>query len=311
VLITGQGGFCGMLKKYVALIYIMNEQIGFDPRGEYTNTEVHVKSEKDIPVDLNTFKDFDYKSLPKDGFMMSVISARRGGKSFMINYLIQQFQQDKELAFSHIFLISETGFGFKGIPPAYRFGDTSALSYILKNQEQIRDYNRQQDKPARRMRSRILIVVDDCACNQTKDTGMKNQLITKLALNGRHYSTKDPVEGNGVSVILISQALKNIPKGVRLNQDVMFANNISSLIERNDLLDENFYIDTTMRGKRYGRKVFQELSTKEDFVFIAIENHIQNKRKLEDYIRVFKAQPQKEFKFFGGKKDWVGVDPFD
>ena len=289
----------------------MNDQVNENPQSEYKNSDVNLVVDNDINVDVSKFNEFDYKKLPKDGFMISVVSCRRGGKSFMIDYLIKQFQQDKELKFSHIFLISETGYGFNGIPPRYRFNDTSALSYILKNQESIRDYNQKQEKEARRMKSRILIVVDDCACNQTKDTGMKNKLITKLALNGRHYSTKDPVKGNSVSVILISQCLKNIPKQVRLNQDVMFANNISSLIERNDLLDENFYIDTTMKGKRYGRKVFQELSTKEDFVFIAIENHIQNKRKLEDYIRVFKAKELKDFKYFGGKKDWIGVDPFD
>ena len=279
-----------------------NIPVSDDPRAEYKNT--------DVSVNTDDFKQFNYKDLPRDGFMISVISARRGGKSFLIDYLIKQFQKDKELRFTHIFLISPTGYGFRGIPPAFRFPTTSALDYILGNQEKIRDYN-QQARPERRVKSRILIIIDDCACEESKDSGLKNEQISRLALNGRHYSTKDPQKGNGVSVVLISQALKKIPKTVRLNQDVMFANNISSLIERNDLLDENFYIDTTMQGKRYGRKVFQELSTKEDFIFIAIENHVQNKRRLEDYIRVYKAQPMKDFRYFGGREEWAGVDPFD
>ena len=281
-----------------------NIPVSTHPRAEYRNTEIKIK------VDHSKFKEFDYRDLPKDGFMLSVISARRGGKSFMIDYLIKQFQKDKKLKFTHIFLISPTGYGFKGIPPPYRFPTTSALNYILGNQERIRDYN-QRARPERRVKSRILIVIDDCACEESKESGLKNEQISRLALNGRHYSTRDPQEGNGVSVVLISQALKKIPKTVRLNQDVMLANNISSLIERNDLLDENFYIDTTAYGKRYGRKVFQELSTKEDFVFIAIENHVQNKRRLEDYIRTYKAKPMKDFRYFGGRAEWEGVDPFD
>jgi len=282
----------------------MNTPVSNDPRAEYKNSNVKIE------VDPSNFKRFDYRDLPRDGFMISVISARRGGKSFMVDYLIKQFQKDKDLKFTHVFLISATGYGFNGIPPAYRFGETSALNYILGNQEKIRDYN-QMARPERRVKSRILIVIDDCACEEDKSAGLKNEQISRLALNGRHYSTKDPQEGNGVSVVLISQALKKIPKTVRLNQDVMFANNISSLIERNDLLDENFYIDTTNEGKRYGRKVFQELSTGEDFVFIAIENHVQNKRRLEDYIRTYKAKPVKDFRYFGSRSEWAGVDPFD
>lgn len=281
-----------------------NIPVSDDPRAEYKNTAVRLE------VDTSDFKHFDYKDLPRDGFMVSIVSARRGGKSFLIDYLIKQFQQDKTLRFTHIFLISPTGYGFKGIPPAYRFAETSALSYILGNQEKIRDYN-QTAPPARRVKSRILIVVDDCACEEDKTAGLKNEQISRLALNGRHYSTKDPQEGNGVSVVLISQALKKIPKSVRLNQDVMFANNIASLIERNDLLDENFFIDTTNEGKRYGRRVFQELSTSTDFVFIAIENHVQNKRRLQDYIRTYRAKPLKDFRYFGSRQEWAGVDPFD
>tara|TARA_Y100001963_G_scaffold125214_1_gene176646 strand:- start:48 stop:896 length:849 start_codon:yes stop_codon:yes gene_type:complete len=282
----------------------MNIPVRNDPRTEYKNTDVKVKT------DISGFKEFDYRHLPKDGFFISIISARRGGKSFLVNYLIQLFQKNKELRFTHIFLISSTGFGFKGIPPNYRFDNMRGLDYIMNNQDEIRKYN-QTAKEHKRMKSRILVVIDDMAYNQNKDEGMKNEKLVYMALNGRHFSTKDPVPNNGISIILISQALKKIPKAVRLNQDVMFANNISSLIERYDLLDENFYIDTTIEGKKHGRKVYEELSKKEDFVFIVIENHIQNKRKLEDYIRFFKAKELRHFKFFGNKKDWYGVEPFD
>ena len=108
--------------------------------------------------------------------------------------------------------------------------------------------------PNKRMKSRVLIVLDDMATDNSK-SGLGSQTIMNLALNGRHFGTKDPVKNNGISIFLISQALKRIPRSVRLNQDAFFVNNISSLIERNDILDESFYIDTTKAGRDRGKKL--------------------------------------------------------
>jgi hypothetical protein len=260
---------------------------------------------EDLQLKVENHREFNYKMLPSS-FFASIISARRGGKSFMVNNLIQQFQRDRHLKFSHIFLISGTGFGFKGIPPAYKFDTLDALDYITSTQQKIVDYNRSVKDADKRIKSRILIVLDDMAFNNT----LKDDRIERLALNGRHYETMDKKEGNGISVFLISQALKRISRTVRLNQDVFFVNNISSLVERNDILDESFYIDTTREGKKRGQKTFEMLSTSKDFRFIAIMMFIQNKRKLEDYIMYADAKPMRDFKFFGTAKDWKDSEDF-
>ena len=249
---------------------------------------------QDIGLKVENHKSFDYKMLPSS-FFASIISARRGGKSFLVNNIVQ-----------HIFLISGTGFGFKGIPPAYKFDSIDALDYITKTQQRIVDFNRSVKDPDKRIKSRILIIIDDMAFNNT----LKDDRIEKLALNGRHYETMDKKEGNGISIFLISQALKRISRTVRLNQDVFFVNNISSLVERNDILDESFYIDTTREGKKKGQKTFEMISTSKDFRFIAIMMFIQNKRKLEDYIMYADAKPVKDFKFFGTAKDWRDSEDF-
>lgn len=272
------------------------------------NPQSEHKLNLSLKIDEKDFENFTYKDLPIS-FFASIISARRGGKSFLVNSIIQDFQKDKELKFTHIFLISPTDFGFEGIPPTYRFTNINAIDYITQNQTRIQKYNKELKDPNKRMKSRVLIVLDDMATDNSK-SGLGSQTIMNLALNGRHFGTKDPVKNNGISIFLISQALKRIPRSVRLNQDAFFVNNISSLIERNDILDESFYIDTTKAGRDRGKKVFETLATSKDFRFIAILLHHQNKRKLEDYIKKADAVERKPFKFFGGVKDWSNDDFF-
>ena len=250
-------------------------------------------------INIEDHKAFDYKMLPSS-FFASIISARRGGKSFLVNHLVKQFQKDRKLKFSHIFLISGTGYGFEGIPPAYKFDSIEALDYITNTQQKIIDYNNSVKDIDKRIKSRVLVIIDDMAYNNT----LKDGRLEKLALNGRHYGTMDPKEGNGISIFLISQALKRISRTVRLNQDIFLVNNISSLQERNDILDESFYIDTTREGKNKGRKTFEMLSTSKDFRFICICCWVQNKRKLTDYIMYVDAEQTKDFKLFGDAKDW-------
>lgn len=279
-----------------------------NPKSEvYTPSNLKTSSVK--PED---FAEFDYRSLPRDGFFISIVSSRRAGKSTIIEHLINQFQRDKNLRFSHIFLISPTGYGFRGIPPPYRYRRTSALDYILSNQEKIRDHNKQARKEKQLIKSRILIVMDDCACMEGKNDGLKNDKISSLALNGRHYSTGDPMKGNGVSVILISQALKKIPRSVRLNQDAYMCNYLIDYNERKDVLDSCFYIDSSPHGKAHGRKVYETLSQYQPFQFVVIENHVQNKKGLSDYVKRYRATPPcPPFRYFGNKRDWEGVEPFD
>ena len=83
-------------------------------------------------------------------------------------------------------------------------------------------------------------------------------------------------------------------------------NNIASLKERDMILDESFYVDTSRKAKREGRDVFEALVKSKDFRFIVINNYIQNKRSLQDYIMTFDAKHIKPFKFFGSRQDWIG-----
>lgn len=254
------------------------------------------------------FEPFDYRTLPRD-FFISIVSSRRAGKSTIIENLVSEFQKNKELRFTHIFLISPTDYGFEGIPPAYRFKSTASLDYILGTQEKIREHNKAAPKQ-KRIKSRVLIVMDDCACLEGRD-GLKNEKIIKLALNGRHISTGDPVPLNGVSVVLISQCLKKVPRSVRLNQDAYITNFLIDYNEKRDVLDSCFFIDSSPEGKKHGRKCYETLTQYQPFQFVVIENHVQNKRELKDYVKRYRATPGKPFRYFGTDDDWKGVQPFD
>tara|TARA_Y100000361_G_scaffold153806_1_gene176708 strand:+ start:1616 stop:2452 length:837 start_codon:yes stop_codon:yes gene_type:complete len=263
-----------------------------DPRTEYQDTNVNLKD----------YKAFDpVRDLP-DSFICGIIASRRSGKSFLINNMIQQFQKSKR-KFTHVFLISSTGAGFEGIPDPYRFDNMSALDYIIDNQVKIKDFNESQKKKENMYPSRVCVVIDDMAAGN----GLKNHSIESMAIRGRHYGENDfGLKGNGINIFILSQSLTKISRTTRLNLDAFMLNNISSLKERDMILDESFYVDTSRKAKRSGRDVFEALVKSKDFRFIVINNYIQNKRDLKDYIMTFDAKHVKPFKFFGDRKDWIG-----
>ena len=262
------------------------------------------------PTDYN---EFDYKDLPKDGWVATVVASRRSGKSFLSNNLIQRHQKDPQHRFSHIFLISgsKSYHGFDGVPPSFRFDRLEEIEYRLAQQERIIEHNGLQTDNAKRYRSRILVIVDDCSTNRKHCEGLEHPLLRTIAQNGRHYSLRDtyePEEGelpNSVNTIIISQCYKQIPKPIRLNTDVFFCSHISSLVERRDLLDENFHAcDGSTEGKKYGQQTYEMLTTHEPYAFVCVELYRQQKRTLTDYIRRYKAEPMKAFRFFGTARDW-------
>lgn len=263
-----------------------------DPRTEYQNTDINLKD----------YKSFDpVRDLP-DSFIVGVIASRRSGKSFMINSMLQQFQKSNR-KFTHVFLISSTGAGFEGIPENYRFSDLSALDYIIDNQVKIKNFNEMQKKKENMYASRVAVIIDDMAAGN----GLKATSIESMAIRGRHYGESEfGLKGNGINIFILSQSLTKISRATRLNLDAFMLNNISSLKERDMVLDESFYVDTSRRAKREGRNVFETLVKSKDFRFIVVNNFIQNKRKLQDYIMTYDAKAIKPFKFFGTRKDWIG-----
>ena len=264
------------------------------------------------PLVFPDFEAMDLENLP-DSFMIAVIGSRRSGKSYVTNWALQQLQQSKDRQFTHIFLISPTDSGFKpSIPAKYRFKDMSTLEHIVATQRKIMKHNKKCQKKGDMYKSRVCVVIDDCA------TGIGENLKTSktlesLCLNGRHIGHPiDPMKGNGVSVFFLSQSLTRINRASRLNVDCMWFNHISSYKEMETIMDEfGFYTDLTRKGKSYGKQLYQHLVTSKKFRFISVNCFQQEKTRPEQYMYTIDAGDEPKKRLFGNKSDEESEDSGD
>ncbi len=268
-----------------------------DPQTEYYDKNTRVDNTTDI-------KDFDPTSVPL-GFFMLVIAPRRSGKSEKVSSLLEAFNKSKETKFTHIFLFSQTNAGFEGqIPQTYRFRDLHHLPYIVNKQAEVKSYNKKQKDPKKRIKSRILIVLDDVIGEEKGPNSLKNNgMIRKLAVNGRHL--QDNVEGNSINVMLIVQAAKSIPKTIRLQADIVAVGRIANRIERQTIVEEFTTLKSTREGLKEAYDLFDGITLGRPFRFMIVSNHIPNKKNNEDFINYYDGEyPVKQHRLFGDEMDW-------
>ena len=248
-------------------------------------------------VDVSHFSSVDILDYPVS-FYIQVIACRRSGKSFTVNWMLQQYQKSDK-AFDAIFLFSPTDAGFEGIPKKFRYKTLDPIESIMNQQREIKKHNLKAKKDEDRIKSRVLLVIDDCASG---DAMKSCKQLEELALNGRHLGN-DGVDGNGLSVFVLSQSVTKCSRATRLNCDVWLTNSIASARERDLLMDECLFLSTERGAKRYARNLFESLATSKDFRFLSIELFRQNKQCHEDYIRLVDATEQKEYQLFGTPSD--------
>jgi len=231
-------------------------------------------------------------------FYIQVIACRRSGKSFTVNWMLQQYQKSDK-AFDVIFLFSPTDAGFEGIPKKFRYKTLDSLQNIMNQQREIKKHNMKTKKAEDRIKSRVCLVIDDCASG---DAMKSSKQLEELALNGRHLGN-DGVDGNGISVFVLSQSVTKCSRATRLNCDVWLTNSIASARERDLLMDECLFLSTERGAKRYARNLFESLATSKDFRFLSIELFRQNKKAHEEYIKVVDSLEEKDYQLFGTPSD--------
>ena len=253
-----------------------------------------------------------YQQLQIDEFPLSwygvVVGSRRSGKTTMEEHLIRQAQQSRKHKFTHVWLISQTNAGFEpGIPKRFRSRDMNTLDFIAQKQIEVMKYNRKQREKRHMIKQKVLVIVDDCASSSGQS--IRNSLaLDNAALNGRHLSSRDPIESNGVSYLVLSQSLTAISRRQRLNVDFFLVNSLSSDIETKMICEENGFFTNTSGGKREGRHLFRMLTTSKEWRFICIMCcAAANKTDLHDYVRVVDAEiPKRPRQFFGTASDDEG-----
>tara|TARA_R110002074_G_scaffold281962_1_gene453450 strand:+ start:1201 stop:2055 length:855 start_codon:yes stop_codon:yes gene_type:complete len=273
-----------------------------NPQSDLYDPSLRVDNMKNID-------DFKPSSVPL-GFFMLVVAPRRNGKSEKVSSLLEAFNKNPETKFSHIFLFSQTNAGFDNqIPQTYRFRDLEHLPYIVNKQAEVKQYNLKQKDPKKRIKSRILIVLDDVIGEEKGSNSLRNNgMIRKLAVNGRHL--QDNVKGNSINVMLVVQAVKSIPKTIRLQTDIIAVGRISNRVERQTIIEEFTTLKSTREGLREAYDLFDTITLSRPFRFMIVSNHRPNKKTSRDFINYYDGDyPVKQHRLFGDEYDWSAEAP--
>jgi hypothetical protein len=221
--------------------------------------------------------EFDPSKLVTSSYNL-VLGRRRSGKTYLVENIIKKMKDSGDITDTYLF--SGSGAGFDSISKRY---EIETLNRMVTNMRLINEYNKialDEDK----IIFRICIVIDDCGL-KLKSRDFK--IIESLAVNGRHIS----YEPCCCHVFVLSQSLTLISRCCRLNTDYIYINQIASAVERDLILDENFYIvDSSIAGKKKGRLLYENIIRSCPYCFVVIENCSQNIRQYSDYIKRYVAE---------------------
>jgi len=269
------------------------------PKNEIPNLEPTIAPPVENHEAINPF---DVHSMPTN-FMALLVASRRSGKSALTEYLLKELQQKKR--FTHIFLISPSDAGFKpDIPKKYRSKDLGKIRWIMDKQIEVAEHNRKQTKKKDQIKQRVALIVDDAGHMSELH---RNDDLKELAMIGRHigHPTSDPMENNGISTFVLSQAMTAVSPKMRRNCDIVFCNNIASATELDTCLNEGgFYTNSNTKNKSQARELFHELVREKPYRFLAIENYRANKNNINDYVKSVDADiDYKHKRLFGNASD--------
>lgn len=140
------------------------------------------------------------------GFMMSLIGARRSGKSTLMKKLLNSKRMKKIFNPKNIFIICPTldlNDDYDEFPEARKYSkpDSSLIQDIMDEQlHNIKTYGKKRTPE-------VLIILDDCADSSIIRFG---GIIDTLATRGRHFK---------INVMISSQRLSAVSRTARLNSD--------------------------------------------------------------------------------------------
>jgi hypothetical protein len=98
-----------------------------------------------------------------------------------------------------------------------------------------------------------LLILDDMITSADAVNGKRGNLLKKIFYQGRHHK---------VSIILVSQKLKDIPLGMRINSTHIICFDLRNKNEEDSFLEENNYIENLHE------KYTQATSEKYNFLYI-------------------------------------------
>ena len=148
-----------------------------------------------------------------DNVTIAMIAKRASGKSYLTKeILFHKREIPTTIAISKTEKLNRFYTDF--IPDLYIYDeyDNSILNRVFKRQSQISEDNEARVKDGKKIKdSRAMLIMDDCM--GSKGTWVKEQPISELFFNGRHYN---------LSFILTMQFSLGIPPEMRSNFDYIF-----------------------------------------------------------------------------------------
>jgi hypothetical protein len=183
---------------------------------------------------------------PQKCFRMLIFSPSNSGKSNLIKNLItrQEFGYNSFYK-SNIFLFSPTIhidpiWQGLDLPKTHLYGE-----WDEKVVENILAYSTKHEGS--------LLILDDMITSSDAINGKRGNLLKKIFYQGRHHK---------VSIILVSQKLKDIPLGMRINSTHIICFDLRNKNEEDAFFEENNYIDNLPE------KYSEATSVKYDFLYI-------------------------------------------
>jgi hypothetical protein len=255
--------------------------------------------ENEIVKKINDLEKFNIMSVPKNAFII-VVASRRSGKSHIISHFLEEYTSKNKV--DGIFLFSKTGAGFEGIPSNYRYRDLDILPDIVEQQLKVKKYNLNVKK-SKKIKSNIIILLDDMVGAGGMSADMrKNQMLNKLAVNGRHASDGD---NSNMMIICSSQLYTGISPQIRLNTDFLLTTKLSARKERENIVNSFLSLNSGRKGLSESYEILDKVVNADDFNFICIHCTKSNKKKFSDYVTYYKAPAKlKNKKLTGNAHDW-------
>lgn len=257
--------------------------------------ETDPNDDKDIDIDLSTFKTWNPDQLP-DNFACLIVSKRRAGKTHLLQHMLEPIKD----RFNAVFLFSPTAYlqkkvdedPFFFVPKSNIFESFSeqTINALMFKNEKLKLLDNQLE-PSKRMNNKILIILDDVINDPevTKSITLKN-----IFSKGRH---------SNCSCIALAQKLSSrggFDTVIRDNVDCFITFSIFSDRVR-DMVSECY---ASIVNKKEGKKLLNKITTSEEFMSAVLMIHTQNIKKYQDYIFLYKApkDPPKEYIIGDNKK---------
>lgn len=240
-------------------------------------------------MNYNKFQivEFDLKKMVKDPAIV-MIAKRGSGKSWVTRDIIFHYRHipggvviaptDRMSSFYKFF--------FPDLYIHYDIKET-ILKKILVRQSMMIEKETEKKKQGKKMDPSGILIMDDCLSK--KKSWAKDENITEILMNGRHYR---------LTYILTMQTPLGITPDLRLNFDYVFLLKEDSAINKKKLWDNYASVFHTLMAFE---KVFDECT--KDFCSMVIDNR-KPANDIQEKVFWFKA---KERKFSFGSKTFVGL----